>query len=422
MSRLSSTLVGPDANNHAAAFSSAWAISTLAITRLLLSLQQRYHPDSDNPDENLPMPPEVIAQLQLVTTGMPNGILARGPSPNGGEDPKLAKLRNLRGERAPSRTGTYIIGPGLRKSLSVRDRKSAYLQPTHTRGTSMAGVYSKDGTTDGQAFPESWKYMPTPPSSAGWRGLLGKTRGAFAGVASLPSRIFASSTSQSRGAETMQDPHLGGGVVPYRLSNVIPMEERNQNANRPESVYFMDDAGMIRKSAYPMSPSRHHTPIPRPTSVPPVPPMPTIPTRTTTGRSLSPSGMSGPALSIASHAQSELLRSTSNTYPSDTSPPSAYPYPYPSPQPTSNPLIQPPSLGYNYQHASHEDPPRAVNDPFYSYYRQAQAGSFSDAAGEGRMGLMDRWRSRMSKPLPPTPATARSSFQGPPPRSPALLD
>lgn len=342
------------------------------------------------------MPPEVIAQLQLVTTGLPHGILARA-SPT--EDPTLAKLRNMQDKgarRTPSRNGNYSIGQGLRRSTGDSDRKDSHL---HTRGESMAGIfgeYSSNGATI-DLYP--LERETSSVSRSGWRGVLDRTRNALA------SR-FHSTENKSR---TREPAHHS--ITPYVFSNVIPMEDRTQN--RADSVYFMDDAGVIRKSSYPQSPARHRTPLSETSPIPPVPPLPTVPATThlAHARSLSPSGVSGMALSVESHSRSELLHSTSNPNPFSDSV-------YTSITTSSN--SRPPA--YNYQPAS-TDLPRAVNDPFYAYYRQANA--FFDPGETGARANRDRGRVRLSKPLPPTPATGRTSLQMDPPpfaRSPALLD
>lgn len=328
------------------------------------------------------------------------------------EDPTMTKLRNMQdrgGRRAPSRSGRYIIGKG--KGVLGGGRTFGQSQ---ARGESPAAVFW-DRSSNGSEVNSYWRERRSDAVlRTGWRGALDRARGVLVWVISSP--FLSTSGRQSGGREGNQRRNSKlGGITPYRFSDVIPMEGRN--VVRSESVYFMDGTGMIRKSSYPQSPSRRHSPPPVPapsTPIPPVPPMTAVPASThlAHSRSLSPSGPSHIAPSLGTPSQSDHSPSASHA--------STYPiYNWNTPS-----IPRPPA--YNYQHAP-SDPPRAVNDPFYSYYNQAN--TFFDPAETNRRGIVDRWRLRLSKSLPPTPAdTPRNSLQPevqqspPPARSPALLD
>jgi hypothetical protein len=120
--------------------SSVWAISTLAITRLLLSLQKRYHGEGENP--------QIVARL--VASGVPPpipssqhaydvGANTAGP----GSKDRLARLRSM-SDKGRSATPS---GAPPRRSLLVRLRGGLSSAGIHWRKKPQPfdnGAYAQD--------------------------------------------------------------------------------------------------------------------------------------------------------------------------------------------------------------------------------------------------------------------------------------
>lgn len=94
--------------------SSVWALSTLAITRLLLSLQRRYHGDLHSP--------EIVTRLAATAVPPPLPPQSKAYSPTvpgtGGkfkQDPQLARLRSMTDGKSHTRTHR----PGRSLSISA---------------------------------------------------------------------------------------------------------------------------------------------------------------------------------------------------------------------------------------------------------------------------------------------------------------
>ncbi|KAF8312958.1 hypothetical protein DL93DRAFT_2098007 [Clavulina sp. PMI_390] len=275
---------------------SVWAISTLAITRLLLSLQGRYHHGGDQS-------PEIIARLNPGGVGQPSqksqnaSVVSVGPITSGtpivrgpSHDDQMAKLRNMTDKaypRAPSRlAGTYGRSKSpspsriLSKSRSIEsdlESGSAGVATTTPSSTlsrvrgAVAGWFTGGGSPDrnrrrGLSIPRSLPglHRPQRSSVSGWSGIDGDLRadGNRLDPKVSPPIMGAEVNSQEpyyqemvqilqrlgtpAGAAGSAGPSFGPEDMPFDGSQPRPLG--GSTLARPATMFELDHTGSIAES------------------------------------------------------------------------------------------------------------------------------------------------------------------------------